>query len=179
MKSLLIIAIILIGCQAEDTMTYPGRWVEGAEITVRLDPSLEKLASPDEIYPLVEDGFHRWLDETDSNITINFEYRKCSFVAGVSCVTAADTDEQWLGLASADHGVDGEITAGKIQLNLNQNWGDGGYSLEYTILHEVGHFFGVHHSDNPDDVMFAFGYAGGEGCELSDNDTMSIHSLYK
>lgn len=150
----------MTGCHTKDD-TYPGRWPDEIEISITLDPSLEELAPADEIYAFVADIFHRWLDITESNITINFEYRKCNWVAGNNCVAVIDTDESWLGHTDVMTNRDKEIYGARVLIASDVNWqyskDDEGYSLERILMHEIGHFWGIQHVDSDtNDVMYPY-----------------------
>jgi predicted Zn-dependent protease len=67
-------------------------------------------------------------------------------------------DENYLGLTEYDMNRNNEIEYSKIQISLlklgNKKVSDG--EIKATIIHELGHAFGLGHSENEGDIMYPF-----------------------
>lgn len=67
-------------------------------------------------------------------------------------------DENYLGLTEYDTNRNNEIESSKIQISLlkfgNDVVSDG--EVKATIIHELGHAFGLGHSDNEKDIMYPY-----------------------
>jgi predicted Zn-dependent protease len=185
MKSIAItIAIMLLSRIASaDTIQYkhghPVRWDTDA-ITVTLDPSLETLGV--DAYAVVEDAFIDWTELSGIGIDINFEYAECTYnpywIQGIqaeNCVMAMTVGNGWVGHGIATTTQDGEITNADIifdpQEIVDYN------NLACTVMHEVGHFFGLGHSDDNGSIMY--GYVE-DNCQrgITETDASGLSDLY-
>ena len=67
-------------------------------------------------------------------------------------------EEDYLGLTDYDTNGDKQIKSSKIQISLikngNENISDG--EIKATIIHELGHAFGLGHSNNKNDLMYPY-----------------------
>ncbi|MBN2528733.1 MAG: matrixin family metalloprotease [Deltaproteobacteria bacterium] len=144
------------------------KW-ESDEIDVYLSPTLEMLGPSDKVYYAVEDAFYTWLHEADIKLQVNFVYADCepgyaSGGANTNCITVKsnrDTgNEEAGGNASITYSQSsGEIFDGDIVFYLEAgNWkfedAEDGLDFKHVVLHEVGHFLGLTHSDIDKAVMF-------------------------
>lgn len=144
-------------------------WDDNAHITVMIDNSVDE-----QWRGVVEDSFHRWLDYTDSKIEINFEYGECEYIAGNSCVDMYDDLGGYLGTATVSCAA-GRITWGRVSM-LRQTTEN--FSMEHVIMHEVGHFFGMQHSDDPTDTMYPTTQIYADYYGPTQNDISAIRALY-
>jgi len=66
-----------------------------------------------------------------------------------------------------------------IQINAtNFNWEQDVYDFESLILHELGHFVGLQHSDLPESVMYPYLEAGKLRRSLTQTDKKDIKDKY-
>lgn len=72
-----------------------------------------------------------------------------------------------------------EILEVDIILNFKYfNFESDGFDFKSVVLHELGHFIGVDHSYNPDDVMFPYISTGQSKPTLTANDMVLVQNLY-
>jgi hypothetical protein len=193
MKSIAITIIILLLSRlaSAETIEYknghPIRW-DSSEITVTLDPSLETLG--DDAYAIIEDAFIDWIDMSGIGIEINFEYTACTshpyYFKGIkaeNCVMAMVApdedwlghDSGWLGTAPSTKTQYGEIVNADIIFDSQViGWHD---NLDCTVMHEVGHFFGLGHSEDVESMMHGIIE---NNCQrgITDTDTADLRELY-
>lgn len=93
---------------------------------------------------------------------IQYEFVKSSNDADISIIFVENLgdryEENYLGLTDYDTFNDNEIDYSKIQISLIKN-GDEKISsgeIKATIIHELGHAFGLGHSDNEEDLMYPY-----------------------
>lgn len=152
------------------------KWPEG-QIDIYLDSSLELIE--EDTYTTIEESFLEWSDYIEKDIILNFIYEDCSPEKNKNCVrytspedfttdTVAHTVRKWI------------IATGEIQycnIEILTHW-DIEYirrNLKNIILHEIGHFFGLEHSDNRQTIM----YKGVNVIEeLHQDDINGIKTLY-
>jgi len=137
------------------------RW-HRQEIEVVLDHSLRLLGDSEKIELLVIDAFDEWVDEAGLSVEFVFVKGECekAFVPNgrnENCVRV----QEYESTGQDDHGAmtfvthgyeSGEIYDADIMVNSEAGlWrtgnGEGIYSLRAALLHEVGHFLGMAHSD--------------------------------
>ena len=179
MKTVIITTLILLAIST-NAYTYQLRYTDAGaeikwgvgEITIHLDSSLELL--DDNAYDIVEESFLQWSDHIDSDIIFNFVYENCS-PWEYNCVRYSPQDnichEGSEGCAYGEWYVyTGYITNYNITFNAVDR-----DSFKSVALHEIGHFFGLMHSENSNAVMY---YLQKNTTELHRDDINGIKTLY-
>jgi len=93
---------------------------------------------------------------------IDYTFVNSSRNADISIIFVEDLgkkyEENYLGLTEYDMNRDNEIEFSKIQISLikfsNEKVSDG--EIKATIIHELGHAFGLGHSDSELDIMYPY-----------------------
>ena len=104
-------------------------------------------------------AFNVW-DKADDRI--NYTFVNSSRDADISFIFVENLgrkyEENYLGLTEYDMNRDNEIEFSKIQISLikfsNEKVSDG--EIKATIIHELGHAFGLGHSDCEHDIMYPY-----------------------
>lgn len=160
------------------------------EIDVYLSPSLEKIGPADIVYPMVEDAFYDWIESGNLGIDINFVYEECdlTFDSYQNCVGSefeSDDNDIAGGMHRGQHYLsNGKIISGKIIIYKNAgSWKFHehvrGLDFYNVILHEVGHFFGMEHSEIHGAIMYPHSYKWTTKISyLTDDDIEGIRALY-
>ena len=99
-------------------------------------------------------------DKADDRI--DYTFVKSSRNADISVIFVENLgrkyEENYLGLTEYDMNRDNEIEFSKIQISLikfnNEKVSDG--EIKATIIHELGHAFGLGHSDCESDIMYPY-----------------------
>jgi len=107
----------------------------------------------------VDYAFNVW-NKADKRI--NYTFVNSSRNADISIIFVEDLgrkyEENYLGLTEYDMNRDNEIEFSKIQISLikfsNEKISDG--EIKATIIHELGHAFGLGHSDYKHDLMYPY-----------------------
>lgn len=124
-------------------------WPAG-EINIYLDPSLEDIS--DNAYSIIEESFLEYLDYIERDITINFIYKECSpreencIIYDYQPTNNKFAYASWFFKWST-------ITNCSIHYSTLTDWND--TLLHQVSLHEVGHFFGLSHSEKSTAIMYA------------------------
>lgn len=159
-----------------DQKDNPIRWYTDT-IDVYLDPSLEKIAPAEEIYSLIEESFLQWNDYIKEDITLNFIQEECLF-STKTCISYGYCET----LATAtvwNKKNSNKITHVEIRIGDNTDWGlpeeKDKIDLRPALLHEIGHFWGLEHSSDPNAIMYTYYH---NATNLSDDDINGIADLY-
>lgn len=165
------IAALAIICLPSYSSAYVFRTVgNGAEVRwntnnihIVLDQSLQLLGPLDEVENTVMSAFDEWVDTAELPVEFSFEFGKCKRSGNggkkksENCVLAGTEYFEDKGPVGATTFVSysagsGDIANGDILINAAQNMWNihneaGTYNLKNAILHEVGHFLGLAHSE--------------------------------
>jgi MYXO-CTERM domain-containing protein len=145
--------------------TYEGEYIrwDRTDVEVVLDESLADLGPRDAVEATVIAAFDEWVDSADLPLEFHFVIGSCGEPGhrpgdhNENCVMARtgyfddDTDAGATSLASHD-AASGVIKDADIVINAASGlWAvddqDGTYDLHAAVLHEVGHFLGLAHSE--------------------------------
>jgi hypothetical protein len=120
-----------------------------------------------------------------SHNPVMFQDRAWPYAAATTGGIAIDSDTLALTTLRFDKDT-GEIFGGTIELNAAQHrfeiapaGGSDAYDLERVLTHEVGHFLGLAHSDDPTSVMYWSASPGRSRSELSQDDIRAICDIYR
>lgn len=172
------------------------RW-NRTRITVTLDDNLALLGDIDDIENTITAAFDDWVDS--ASLPMEFEFVRGSCVAdgyseegaNVNCITAddaffdGDPDAAATTLLSY---VDqsGEIRDADIIIHAEPGmWASSGHGgkhdLAAALLHEVGHFLGMSHSDVEEAIMYpTLGHDDdGDTADLHQDDLAGVSFLYE
>lgn len=187
---LILLVVLLSGCVGEVDMgtKNPNYHWEVMEVVVVIDESVVRL--DESAAHQLEDAFYEWSEQTEMDVWVSVEYGVCDGkTEGVNCMFAADKEDpaEW-GQATtvlSFYRDTNEITDADIVFYTNKDpWGFcdgcGGFNFKYAALHEVGHFFGLPHSDSPDDIMYPevpWNYQSVP--MISSGDVATAYSIYR
>lgn len=180
----------------ETTRGDPVRW-NRTSMTVTLDERLALVADIDEMENEIAVAFDEWVDSASLPLEFDFVRGECEADGydpdggNANCITA---DESFFG---ADHDaaattllsyVDetGEIRDADIVIRAKEGlWShgdiEGEQSLRRALLHEVGHFLGMSHSDVEMAVMYPTMSSAEEAVstDLHPDDLDGVSHLYE
>lgn len=141
-------------------------WPAG-QVDVVVDGSID-----DDTAALFESAFFKWSDYTEQEIIFNFVSRDCDTTT--VCMLRSDDycgDAIACATGSEWYRDSGEFLRYSVALTSRLKNRD----RENAILHEVGHWFGMGHSDNPRAVMYHY---ISERTELHADDIAGIKTAY-
>jgi hypothetical protein len=148
------------------------------KIDIYLDSSLEEIAPADKIYPLIEESFLAWSDYIDEDITINFINDNCQN-SSRNCISYGPCKELLAVTIFNTTLTKEELTDVDIRIGNNTNWGLPGETdkvdITYLLLHEIGHFWGLDHSADPNAIMYPYYHPA---TDLTEDDVQGITALY-
>ena len=145
------------------------RW-NASEVEILLDSSLAELGDRDRVESVIKQGFRLWTDSAD--VPVEFVFKREDCAASVNerdnCITAcANTkkcyrDKEEKGATTYLHVIpsSGEIRGADIVFNAaDWEWDTestraDSLNLARVTAHEVGHFVGIDHSEEPSAVMY-------------------------
>lgn len=141
-------------------------WPAG-QVDIVIDSSID-----DDTAALFESAFLKWSDYIEQEIIFNFVYRDCDTTT--VCMLRSDDycgDSPICATGSEWYRDSGELTRYSIAITSRLR----DRNRENAILHEVGHWFGMHHSSNPRAVMYPY---ISERTELHADDIAGIKTAY-
>ncbi len=170
----------------------------------------EKLSDGREARLAIRAAFQRWSDvicESGARTSLRFEEREDTPYDKPLEINAHAQeafgiffrDEMWpyeggantLAITNHDYGVkSGLINYADIEINTSAgtfaiNDGDTGIDLQAVLVHEVGHYIGLAHNNDPTSIMVATHCQAAERCQntkstrqLSDDDKLAVCTIY-
>jgi len=171
----------------------PVRWL-APQLTVVLDTSLSRLGEVDEIREAVEEAFEVWTRTVAFPFDVELVDGECgeggAKIDGVSCIFAedaapADSDDAGATTFVRYRSSNGAISEADVVFYESSGpWGtsgsEGALDVFAVASHEIGHVFGLGHSDVALARMYPTIASGDqwEG-ELSDDDVDGAKALYE
>jgi MYXO-CTERM domain-containing protein len=171
----------------------PVRWL-APQLTVVLDASLSRLGEVDELRDTVEEAFEVWTRTVAFPFEVEFVDGECGAggakVDGVSCILVEETAPADNGDAGATTFVrygssDGAISEADVVFYVSAGpWSTDGSEGTLDVFavasHEIGHVFGLGHSDVAAARMYPTIVSGSQWKgELSDDDVDGAEALYE
>jgi MYXO-CTERM domain-containing protein len=145
------------------------RWAT-SYVEVVLDESMAILGEKDEVTEVLAQAFELWAMDADLPLTFDLVWDECGEVGndGNNCIFACPDRSVCYGRPEEKGGTtyvsvnpsSGRITDADIVLNADTwEWDiDGtneeGLCLGRVMSHEIGHFLGIDHSEEPDALMY-------------------------
>ncbi|MCP4606774.1 MAG: matrixin family metalloprotease [Proteobacteria bacterium] len=186
-----LVSFNALGYELRETNDGDPIFFHETEVEIVLDKSLKKLGDVSEVEAAVVDMFDLWVETAGLPIDFTFVHGKCGNDLGYNpdgpnehCVAASNKEKMWYRSQGNDPGAtaivsysptDGEIVDADIVFNVKDwKWSTKGelkgtLNIHAVAAHEIGHLFGLAHSDIGEAVMYPI-------TQLNDHTSPSLHT---